>query len=57
MIHLDMIDHNVVDLLRVTNDTPDTVHQFAFELRLDRIHQGDFVINDEIRIVGAATVG
>jgi len=56
MIHLDVVDHQVVDLLGV-DDGADPAQQFIEVRMLDRIEQGDLFIDDQVGVVGGAPVG
>ena len=53
VVHLHVVDHQVVDLLRV-DDIADAVQQFALVGLLHRVDEGDFFIDDEKGVVGGA---
>lgn len=56
MIHLHMVHHNIIDFLRI-NDFTDPGEHIVFHTLFYCIDQCDFLINNEIRIVGGAAVG
>ncbi len=55
MIHLHMIRYHIVDITRVDNlfDPPPHLRE---ERRLDCVYESDFLIDDEIGVVGSATM-
>lgn len=56
MIHLDVVDHQVVDLGGI-DDGADAVQQVVLVRPLDRVEQGDLVVDDQKGVVGCPPVG
>jgi len=56
MIHLHMVRDDIIDILRV-NDLSDMAQHLREEEGLHSIYEGDLFINDEIGVIGSASVG
>ena len=56
MIHFHMVGYQIVNLFRIY-DFPDTLKKLLGKGLFHRVYQGDFLINDEIGVIGGASVG
>ena len=56
MVHLHMVGYQIVNLFRIY-DFPDTLKKLLGKGLFHRVYQGDFLINDEIGVIGGASVG
>ena len=54
MVHLHMVDDDVVDLARVAQNLMEMVDQVAFHLIFDGVKQGDLFVLDQIGVVACA---